>query len=125
MASRGAEAGRTFCEPFGATPPPDVTLTWQTTSGCANLSFRGALEEALKQWERAFDDTTEPPTFRQFACGAAPLSLYKISASERAAMCDASLAFLAHVRNTSGNRPFGKPVRRPREQPVLRAMPRT
>ena len=115
VASRGAEAGRAFREDF----------RWANHKWVRFLSFTSALEDALEKWERAFDDATEPPTFRELVSGSMPLPSYKISAEERAAMRDASLAFLAHMRQNFGKRPFRKPVRRPREQPVLRAMPRT
>jgi len=115
VAGRGAEAGRAFREDF----------RWANHKWVRYLSFTGALEEALESWTRAFDDTTEPPSFRELVSGPEPLPSYKISPAERGTMRDASLAFLAHVRQNFGKRPFRKPVRRPKEQPVLRAMPRT
>ena len=115
VASRGAEAGRAFREQF----------RWTNHKWVRFLSFTSALEDALERWESAFDDTTEPPAYRELVSGPMPLPSYKVSAEERAAMRDASLAFLAHVRANFGKKPFRKPRRRPREQPVLRAMPRT
>ena len=115
VASRGAEAGRAFREDF----------RWTNHKWVRYLAFTSALEDALEKWQEAFDDATEAPTFRELVSGPLPLPSYKISAEERAAVRDTSLAFLAHVRENFGKRPFRKPVRRPREQPVLRAMPRT
>ena len=115
LSRRGAEAGRAFRERF----------RWKNHKWLRYLSFMGALEEALESWERAFDDVTEPPSCRELVSGPEPLPSYKVSPAERAAIRDASLAFLAHVQQNFGKRPFRKPVRRPREAPVLRAMPRT
>lgn len=115
VASRGADAGRAFREEF----------RWANHKWVRYLSFTSALEEALEKWEGAFDDATEPPTFRDLLSGPQPLPSYKISPAERATMRDASLAFLAHVRENFDKRPFRKPARRPKEQPVLRAMPKT
>ena len=79
-----------------------------------------ALEETLESWERAFD-----PDYRALLAGPEKLPSYTVKASERAAMHKASLDFLAHLHANFASRPFRAPRARPKEQPVLRMMPRT
>jgi hypothetical protein len=124
VAARGAEAGRTFRARFGGSPPPGVKLTWANHKWVRYLSFMPALEEALQQWERAFDDRTEGLSFRDLLSGPESLPSYRASVEERTVMRNASLAFLQHIRENFSSRPVRRVARRPRPAPVLRAMPR-
>lgn len=108
LAARGAEAGRTLRERF----------RWDNHQWVRFLSFMSALESALEQWERAFEQGS-----RQLVEGTQPLPSYRISAAERAEMSRASLAFLQHVRENFRSKPFRTPKKIPRRVPVLRAMP--
>ena len=108
VAARGAEAGRMLRDNFG----------WPNHKWARFLSFMTALESSLEEWERGFDET------RPLLEGPEPLPSYKVSAAERAAMRDASLAFLRHVRENFAARTFRNPAKRPRTEPVLRVMPR-
>jgi hypothetical protein len=123
VAARGAEAAGKLRAQFGEEPPPGVTLTWRNHKWVRFLAFMPALEEALESWNRAFNDRTAEPSFDDVLRDGA-LPSYKVSASERAAMRDSSLAFLAHIQANFGTRPFRKPAKRPRPHPALRAMPR-
>jgi predicted acylesterase/phospholipase RssA len=114
LAARGEEAGRAFREQF----------RWRNHKWLRFLSFMSSLEGALESWERAFDDVTEPPSVRELVSGPDPLPSYKVSPVERAAMSEASVAFLEHVRASFASQPFRKPKKRPRPEAVLRAMPR-
>ena len=109
IAGRGAEAGRALRERFN----------WRNHKWVRYLSFMTALEDALQRWEHAYDES------RELAEATTPLPSYRASSSERAAMRDASLAFLAHVRQNFGTGPFRRTRRRPRPEPVLRAMQKT
>lgn len=109
VARRGAEAGRALRERFN----------WRNHKWVRYLSFMTAMENALQRWEHAYDES------RELVEGAAPLPSYRASATERTAMRDASLAFLAHVRQNFGTGPFRRTRRRPRPEPVLRAMQKT
>lgn len=118
VAARGTEAAATLRSHFGATPPPGVTLTWSNHKWVRFLAFMPALEQALENWAKA------APDYDDLLSGKEPLPAYKVSAAERAAMQKASLAFLQHIAQNFGTRPFRKPQKRPRPQPELRAMPR-
>lgn len=109
VAGRGAEAGRALRERFN----------WRNHKWVRYLSFMTALEDAMQRWEHAYDES------RELVEETTPLPSYRASASERAAMRDASLAFLAHVRQNFGPGPFRRTRRRPRPEPVLRAMQKT
>ena len=124
VAARGTEAAARLRAHFGDSAPPDVTLTWRNHKWVRFLAFMPAVEEALDSWSRAFGDRTAAPSFEELLAADTPLPSYKVPSAERAAMHDASLAFLAHIQGTFGTRPFRKPAKRPRPEPVLRAMPR-
>lgn len=109
VAGRGAEAGRKLRDDFD----------WRNHKWARYLSFMSALEEALERWDAAFDES------RELVEGKEPLPSYHVSGPERAAMGEASLAFLAHVRQNFGSRPFRRVKKRPRPEPVLRAVPKT
>jgi hypothetical protein len=114
LSARGGEAGRAFREQF----------RWPNHKWLRFLSFMSSLESALESWARAFDDVTEPPSVGELVSGPEALPSYKVSPVERAAMSAASAAFLQHVRANFASQPFRKPRKRPRPEPVLRAMPR-
>ena len=114
LSARGGEAGRAFREQF----------RWRNHKWLRFLSFMSSLEGALESWERAFDDVTEPPSVGELVSGPDPLPSYKVAPAERAAMSAASIAFLEHVRANFASQPFRRPKKRPRPEPVLRAMPR-
>lgn len=123
VAAKGAAAAGELRARFAGTPPPGVTLTWANHKWVRFLAFMPALEETLESWSRAFSDRTMPPSFDDLLAGG-ELPSYKVSPAERDAMRRASLAFLAHIHENFGSRTFRKPVRRPKPEPVLRAMPR-
>lgn len=110
LSERGAEAGRRLRTEF----------RWRNHQWVRYLSFMSALDETLESWERAFD-----PDYRALLAGRDKLPSYTVKASERASMHGASLAFLAHLHANFASRPFRTPRARPKEQPVLRMMPRT
>jgi predicted acylesterase/phospholipase RssA len=124
VAARGIEAAATLRAHFGDTPPPKVTLTWGNHKWARFLAFMPALENALESWATAFADRATPPSFDDLLSGAAPLPSYKVSVPERKAMHASSLAFLQHIQQNFGTRPFGSPRKRPSPEPVLRAMAR-
>jgi len=123
VAARGAEAASTLRAHFGATPPANVTLTWSNHKWVRFLAFMPALEEALESWSAAFPDRTAPPSFEDLLTGAAALPSYKVSAPQRASMHAASLAFIQHIQQNFGSRPFRRPPKRPKPEPELRPMP--
>jgi predicted acylesterase/phospholipase RssA len=106
MAKRGAEAGRLFRERFD----------WRNHQWVRYLSFMSAFEDALEGWERGFDE--------ELVGGTEPLPSYKISAEQRMAVKNTSLAFLQHVRENFRSRTFRGLAKRPRPMPLIRAMPR-
>ncbi|HUR81606.1 MAG TPA: patatin-like phospholipase family protein [Thermoanaerobaculia bacterium] len=108
LARRGAEAGRMLREQF----------SWTNHKWVRFLSFMSAFEPALEEWARGFGEV------RPLLEGAEPLPSYKVSATERAAMRDASLAFLRHVQEDFAPSPFRRIRKRPRPEPELRVMPK-
>lgn len=108
VAVRGVEAGRALRERF----------RWRNHQWVRFLSFMGALESTLEQWQTGYGE------MRDLVEGSDPLPSYRVSSAERAAMSAASLAFLETVRTTFASRPFRSPRKRPRTAPVLRVMPK-
>jgi hypothetical protein len=109
VAAKGAEAGRMMRERFRGE-------AWTNHRWVRFLAFTPALEATLESWAAAL------PEYDDLLSGATPLPSYKVSAAERAAMRTASLAFLQHINENFGARPFRKPAKRPRPELVLRAM---
>jgi predicted acylesterase/phospholipase RssA len=124
VAARGKEAAAKLRAHFGDTPPKSVTLTWRNHKWVRFLAFMPALEEAIESWSKAFGDRVAPPSFEELLAADTTLPSYRVSSVQRAAMHDASLAFLAHISGNFGTSPFRRPAKRPRPEPVLRAMPR-
>lgn len=110
LSERGAEAGRRLRTEF----------RWRNHRWVRYRAFMTALEETLESWEGSFD-----AGYHELLAGPDELPSCKVTAGQRATMHEASLAFLAHVRQNFGRRPFRKPRACPKEQPVLRMMPRT
>lgn len=123
VAARGREAAATLRAHFGATPPEGVTLTWSNHKWVRFLAFMPALEEAMESCAAAFPDRTAPPSFDDLLTDGASLPSYKISATQRSAMRASSLAFIQHIQQNFGARPFRSPAKRPKPEPILRPMP--
>jgi len=122
VAQKGAEAARTFRSRFAGSPPPDVTLTWPNHKWVRFLAFMPALEQMLESWSTAFSDPAVP-SLDALLSGAERLPSYRVQPTQREAMHRASIGFLQHVNENFGARPFRSVARRPRPEPVLRAMP--
>lgn len=124
VAAKGKEAAADLRRRFADTPASDVTLTWRNHKWVRLRSFMAAEEEALASCVSAWRDATLSPSYEDLLSGAIPQPSYRVNAAERARMYEAVRDFFAHVREDFAGDPFRTPRRRPRPQPVLRAMPR-
>lgn len=111
VAAKGAKAGRIMRERFGG-------AAWTNHRWVRFLAFTPALEETLERWSEAL------PLYDDLLSGDAPLPSYKVSAQQRAAMRTAAFAFLRHLQEDLRSKPFRSVTKRPRPEPVLRAVAR-
>jgi predicted acylesterase/phospholipase RssA len=121
VADRGAAAASGLRERFSNDPPDGVTLTWRNHKWVRFRSFMHALEGAMESATRAFDDRSEPPSFRELLDG--PQPSYEVDDESLAAMRATTARFMEQMRECFGNRPFRTPRRRPKPPYALRAMP--
>jgi predicted acylesterase/phospholipase RssA len=121
MARRGAEAASVLRQRFADAPPAEVKLNWRNHKWVRFRAFMFALEGALASSVRAFDDRTEPPSFRELLDGPQPSYVVRDEILET--FRNVATRFVDHAREEFEGAPFRTPRQRPKPEPVLRAMP--
>ena len=124
LAAKGKEAAADLRVRFGDSPPRGVRLTWRNHQWVRLRSYMAAEEEALENCVAAWEDAESSRSYEAMLAGELAQPSYRVNAAERERMYATARSFFEHVRDDFAGNPFRAPRRRPRVQPVLRAMPR-